>query len=145
MHHRDLRAGKADPRVLGRDSRVVPLRHLAQEDVREQRAGEAEGGTVEGAQELASDATGLLSETTNELGQTVQRTIDESGNILQTTLDENGEVVDEDLLGNLDELLVEEEYIDEQGRVVSRVRDESGNVLEQVLDDEGNVVDVRAV
>jgi hypothetical protein len=64
---------------------------------------------------------------------------------VQTTLDENGEVVDEDLVGNLNELLVEEEYIDEQGRVVSRVSDESGNAFEQVLDDEGNVVDVRAV
>jgi hypothetical protein len=71
--------------------------------------------------------------------------VDESGNILQSTLDENGEVVSEDLVGNLEDLLVEDEYIDEQGRVVSRVRDESGNVFEQVLDDEGNVTDLRAV
>jgi hypothetical protein len=71
--------------------------------------------------------------------------VDESGNILETTLDENGEVVDEDLIGNLNDLPIEEEYIDDQGQVVSRVRDESGNVLEQVLDDEGNVVDVRTV
>jgi hypothetical protein len=75
----------------------------------------------------------------------VQRTVDESGNILESTLDENGEVVSEDLVGNLNDLLVEEEYIDDLGQVVSRVRDESGNVLEQVLDDEGNVVDVRPV
>jgi hypothetical protein len=71
--------------------------------------------------------------------------MDESGNILQTTLNERGEVVDEDLLGNINDLLVEDEYIDDQGRVVTRVRDESGNTFEQVLDDEGNVVDVRAV
>jgi hypothetical protein len=71
--------------------------------------------------------------------------VDESGNILQTTLDENGEVVGEDLVSNLNDLPIEEEYIDDQGQVVSRVRDESGNVLEQVLDDEGNVVDVRSV
>jgi hypothetical protein len=75
----------------------------------------------------------------------VQRTVDESGTILETTLDENGEVVGEDLAGNLNDLPVEEEYIDDLGQVVSRVRDESGNVLEQVLDDEGNVVDVRSV
>jgi len=54
-------------------------------------------------------------------------------------------VVDEDLLGNINDLSVEDEYVDEQGRVVSRVRDESGNAFEQVLDDEGNVIDVRAV
>jgi YD repeat-containing protein len=71
--------------------------------------------------------------------------VDESGNILQTTLDENGQVVDEDLVGSLDDLLVEEEYLDDQGQVVSRVRDESGHVLEQVRDDEGNVVDVRTI
>jgi hypothetical protein len=53
--------------------------------------------------------------------------------------------VSEDLVGNLEDLLVEDEYIDEQGQVVSRVRDESGNVFEQVLDDEGNVTDLRAV
>ncbi len=75
----------------------------------------------------------------------MQSTVDESGNILQTTLNENGEVVGEDLVGNLNDLLVEEEYIDDLGQIVSRVRDESGNVLEQVLDDEGNVVDVRSV
>jgi hypothetical protein len=75
----------------------------------------------------------------------VQRSVDEAGNILQSTLNENGEVVSEDLVGNLEDLLVEDEYIDEQGRVVSRVRDESGNVFEQVLDDEGNVTDLRAL
>jgi hypothetical protein len=71
--------------------------------------------------------------------------VDESGSILQSTLNEQGEVVDEELLGNLNELLVEEEYIDEQGRIVSRVKDEAGNTFEQVLDEEGNVLDLRAV
>jgi hypothetical protein len=69
--------------------------------------------------------------------------VDESGNILETTLNENGEVIGEDLVGNVADLPVEEEYIDDQGRVVSRVKDDSGNVFEQVLDDEGNVVEVR--
>jgi len=73
----------------------------------------------------------------------VERTVDESGNILETTLNENGEVIGEDLVGNVADLPVEEEYIDDQGRVVSRVKDDSGNVFEQVLDDEGNVVEVR--
>jgi hypothetical protein len=71
--------------------------------------------------------------------------VDESGNILETTLNENGEVTGEDLVGNVADLPVEEEYIDDQGRIVSRARDESGNVFEQILDDEGNMVVVRAL
>jgi len=69
--------------------------------------------------------------------------VDESGNILETTLNENGEVIGEDLVGNVADLPVEEEYIDDEGRIVSRVKDDQGNVFEQVLDDEGNVVEVR--
>jgi len=71
--------------------------------------------------------------------------VDDSGNILETRLNENGEVIGEDLVGNVADLPVEEEYIDEQGRVVSRVRDDAGNTFEQILDDEGNMVGARAV
>jgi hypothetical protein len=70
--------------------------------------------------------------------------VDDSGNILQTTMNENGEVIGEDLVGNVADLPVEEEYIDDEGRVVSRVKDDMGNVFEQVLDDEGNVVETRS-
>jgi hypothetical protein len=75
----------------------------------------------------------------------VERTVDDSGNILETRLNENGEVIGEDLVGNVADLPVEDEYIDEQGRVVSRVRDDAGNTFEQILDDEGNIVGARAV
>jgi YD repeat-containing protein len=75
--------------------------------------------------------------------QTIERTVDETGNILETTLNENGEVIGEDLVGNIADLPIQEEYIDDEGRVVSRVQDDSGNVYEQVLDDEGNLVEVR--
>jgi YD repeat-containing protein len=77
-------------------------------------------------------------------GQTVERTVDEEGNILETVMNENGEVVDEDLVGNVGDLPIEEEYIDDQGQVVSRAKDDSGNVYEQVFDDQGNLVEVRA-
>jgi hypothetical protein len=70
--------------------------------------------------------------------------VDDSGNILETTINENGEVIGEDLVGNVADLPVEEEYIDDDGRVVSRVKDDMGNVFEQVLDDEGNVVETRS-
>ena len=70
--------------------------------------------------------------------------MDDSGNILETTMNENGEVIGEDLVGNVADLPVEEEYIDDEGRVVSRVKDDMGNVFEQVIDDEGNVVETRS-
>jgi hypothetical protein len=53
--------------------------------------------------------------------------------------------VGEDVVGNVGNLPVEEEYLDEEGRTVSRVRDESGNVFERILDDEGNTASLRAV
>jgi len=60
-------------------------------------------------------------------------------------MNDNGEVVDEDVVGNLADLPVEEEDIDDQGRIVSRVSDEYGNVYERVLDEEGNLIGARAV
>jgi hypothetical protein len=71
--------------------------------------------------------------------------VDQVGDIIEITLDENGEIVAEELVGNIANLPVEEEYVDEEGRVVSRVRDESGNAIERVFDDEGNMVGVRTV
>jgi hypothetical protein len=54
-------------------------------------------------------------------------------------------VVGEDLVGNVEDLPAEEEYVDEEGRIVTRVRDESGSAFERVVDDEGNMVGARAV
>ena len=90
----------------------------------------------------AQDAAGGAADQAS--GQTVERMVDEEGNILETVTNENGEVVDEDLVGNVSDLPIEEEYIDNQGQVVSRAKDDSGNVYEQVFDDEGNLVEVRA-
>jgi YD repeat-containing protein len=90
----------------------------------------------------AQDAPGGATDQAS--GQTVERTVDEEGNILETVMNENGEVVDEDLVGNVGDLPIEEEYIDDQGQVVSRAKDDSGNVYEQVFDDQGNVVETRA-
>jgi hypothetical protein len=60
-------------------------------------------------------------------------------------MNENGEIVGEELVGNVDSLSAEEEYVDEGGHVVSRVRDESGNAFERLADDEGNMVGARDV
>jgi hypothetical protein len=75
----------------------------------------------------------------------MQLAVDEAGDIIETGLNENGEVVSEDLIGNVADLPVEEEYIDDQGQIVTLVRDETGNTFEQVLDPEGNMVGARSV
>ena len=75
----------------------------------------------------------------------MRRAVDQTGDIIEITLDENGEIVDEDVVGNVGSLPVEEEYVDDDGRVVSRVRDEAGNAIERIFDDEGSIVGVRVV
>ena len=48
--------------------------------------------------------TKLLSETTNEAGQTVQRTVDETGSVVENTLDESGNLLDETPVGSITDL-----------------------------------------
>ena len=81
----------------------------------------------------------------DESSQIMQNMVDESGDITETTLNENGEIVREELIGNVSDLPVEEEYIDNQGQTVTLVRDETGNTFEQIRDREGNMVGTRSV
>lgn len=76
-------------------------------------------------------------------GQRVERSVDQGGSIIETTYGEGGEILDEDVVGNVDDLPVEVEYVDEQGRLVSLTRDELGNAFEQVLDDDLNPLETR--
>jgi uncharacterized protein YuzE len=109
---------------------------------------EATGQAAEGAESANGDQAqpdGEIDQNANGGRQVVQRAVDGFGDIIEITLNENGEIVGEDLVGNVNSLPVEEEYVDEEGRTVSRVRDESGNAFERILDDEGNMAGVRAV
>jgi hypothetical protein len=63
-----------------------------------------------GSGEGAVPRTQLLSESTNEVGHTVQRSVVESGDIVESALDESGNLVDEDIMGNVTELSSEEVY-----------------------------------
>jgi len=85
----------------------------------------------------------LLSETTNEAGETVQRTVDESGNIVETTLDESGNLVDEDIVGNVTELSSEEEYTNEEGNTVRTVTEEGGKLLHLQLGPDGSLLNLE--
>jgi hypothetical protein len=67
------------------------------------RAAERSGEEPRATANLAPGTT-RLGETTNEVGQTVQRIVDESGNIMDSTFDQSGELVEEILVGNLADL-----------------------------------------
>jgi hypothetical protein len=56
-------------------------------------AGQAVGQVGQAAEGLAL-GTQLLGESTNEAGQTVQRTVDDAGNIVENTLDESGGILE---------------------------------------------------
>lgn len=62
--------------------------------------------------ELTENLAGgaLLSRTTDEDGQTVQRVVDGSGNILYITLDAANDLVDEEVVGSLTDLPAEGEF-----------------------------------
>ena len=109
------------------------------------------GQATQEAQDVAGDTAGqaqevpgpnVLSETTNELGQTVRRTVDESGDIVETVLDESGELVDEDIVGNVSELSSEEEYTNEEGQTVRTVKEETGALINLKLGPDGNILDL---
>jgi pyruvate/2-oxoglutarate dehydrogenase complex dihydrolipoamide acyltransferase (E2) component len=100
-------------------------------------------GAIGRATEGIVPGTQLLSETTNEAGQTVQRTVDESGDIIETILDESGELVDENIVGNVTELSPEEEYTNEEGNTVRTVKEEGGKLLHLQLGPDGSLLELR--
>jgi hypothetical protein len=105
------------------------------------RVGEAVGRAARAAWNHIP-GTHLLSESTDEAGQVVQRTVDESGDIVETTLDEAGNVVDEDIVGTVNELPSEEEYTNEEGRLVRTVKEETGALIHITLGPDGSILDL---
>ena len=135
-------AGGAIGRVMGAGGQV---------------AGQA-GQMIEGAQEAlgqALDRVGqvaehlpgaqLLSRTTNEVGQTVQRAVDGSGAIIEITLDESSNLVDQKPVVRLADLPVEEEYQNEEGRTIRIVKEGSGTLIEVKLGEGGSILDLQVL
>lgn len=90
---------------------------------------------------------GLLSQTVNTLGQTVQRTVDATGNVVERTLDNTGAVVNQRSLGSILNLggTVLNETTNAAGQTVRRIRDASGAVIEMTLDQAGRIVNSRVI
>lgn len=96
-------------------------------------------------EEAVDESRGTPAETTDRMGRTVQRSVEGSGYIVETTYNEQREVVGEELVGNVADLPVEEEYLDSEGRLLSLTRDELGNIFERVTDEESNTLGVRLI
>ena len=102
---------------------------------------------------MAGDALqpgGVLSQTVNTLGQTVQTTVGTTGQIVERTLDSSGAVVNQRTVGDILDTArsgfeVVGESTDSEGRTVRRLRNEAGVVVEAVLDEAGRVVSTRTV
>lgn len=84
----------------------------------------------------------LLSRTTNEAGQTVQRAVDKSS-VVEITLDEAGNIVDQRPVGSLAELPTEEEYQNEEGQWIRIVKEESGTLIGLRLGEDGSILDLQ--
>ena len=84
--------------------------------------------------------------TTDEKGQTVQRTMDEQGDVVESAFDTEGNVVGESPAGSVDDLPEAEDYeeiTDEEGITKRIVEDESGTLIEVQIGPDGRVLDLQ--
>ncbi len=125
-----LRIAIEDARKRGRESKL--LRSLNK-------------GPVDQSKEAIDEIPSIPAGTTYRPGRTVERSVYGSGYILETTYSEQREVINEEMIGNVADLPVEEEYLDKEGRLLSLARDELGNVFERVTDEDSNTLGVRLV
>jgi hypothetical protein len=93
---------------------------------------------------------GVLSQTVNTLGQTVQRTLDTTGNIVEKTLNTSGGVLNQRTIGSVLDtaatgLRVVGETTNGSGQTVRRLQDSSGGIIEVTLDTAGKIVNSRIV
>jgi hypothetical protein len=106
--------------------------------------------TVGGVANTALQPGGLLSQTVNTLGQTVQRTLDTTGNIVEKTLNASGGVLNQRTIGSVLDtaatgLRVVNETTNGAGQTVRRLQDSTGGVIEVTLDNAGKIVNSRIV
>lgn len=101
--------------------------------------------TVGGVANTALQPGGVLSQTINTLGQTVQKTLDSAGNIVEKTLDTTGKVVNTKTVGKILDLPVVSTATNAAGNTVKRLRDISGAVIEVVQDKAGKILSSRVI
>jgi hypothetical protein len=102
-------------------------------------AQQAGGATDRATDGIEQAGDGARDQALGQGDRTEDRVLQGSGEVTEPAPNESEETVDEEATSTLDELQIEEEYVDERGRIVGRARDGFGNMVEGVLDDEGNV------
>lgn len=102
-------------------------------------------GTVGGVANTALKPGGVLSQTVNALGQTVQSTLDTTGNIVEKTLDTTGKTLGSRTIGRLIDLPILKQTTNAAGQVVRQVKDTKGNLIEYTLDNAGRVASSRVL
>jgi hypothetical protein len=104
------------------------------------------GGAVTRTLDNVTRPDGLLSQTVNTLGQTVNRTLSATGQIVESTLDTAGTVVGTRPLGSVLDLTdVVGTTTNATGQTVRRVRDEAGTLIEFTLGEGNRVSGARVV
>jgi methyl-accepting chemotaxis protein len=106
--------------------------------------------TVGSVANSALQPGGVLSQTVNTLGQTVQRTLDTTGNLVEKTLDTTGKIVNQRTIGSVLDtaatgLRVVNETTNNAGQTVRRLQDSTGGIIEVTLDSAGKIVNSRIV
>lgn len=102
-------------------------------------------GTVGNVANTALQPGGVLSQTVNTLGQTVQRTLDSTGNLVERTLDSTGKLLGEKSVGRLLDLPVVRQTTNAAGQMVKQVRDTTGSIIEVTVDQAGKIVGSRVI
>lgn len=102
-------------------------------------------GTVGNVANTALQPNGVLSQTVNTLGQTVNRTVDAAGNIVENTLDAGGKVLNSNSIGSVTGLPVVNRVTNAAGQTVVDARDAGGGLIRYTLDTAGKVLNATVL
>lgn len=97
-------------------------------------------GTVGNVANTALKPDGLLSQTVNTLGQTVNKTLDTTGNLVENTLDASGKILSSKNVGKLTDLELLDTKKGDNGTKISTYKDQSGATIEVKTDRAGKII-----
>lgn len=113
--------------------------------IRSELLGRLNKSSVSQPEITTDEASGTFRGATDSSELTVERSVYGSGYILETTYSPQREIINEELVGNVADLPIEDEYLDGQGRMTSLSVDELGNIFERVTDEKSNTLGARLV
>ena len=102
-------------------------------------------GTVNSVAASVYDPAMVLSNTTNEQGQAVQRVVDQLGNITERTLNAAGQMMIRKHSRNARLLPLVRESVDQVGQTIRVVRDTSGTLIQLTFATDGKLTGVKVL